>query len=99
MAETESSCRQQLGKADQVVGGGGESEEPADADGAAMARFAQIGDGLDPAERLLDAFAQSQRDRIAGMAKRPTVNSGLAWLATLPDVAVDGDVRGDATST
>src|SRR3990172_7278099 len=54
LLQADSPCRQQLGDADQVVGGGGEDEEPFDQAAAAMTGLAQAADGLDPAERFLD---------------------------------------------
>jgi len=59
---------EQLGQPDQVVGGHGEGELPVDLGQSAMARLAQPGHRFGPAERLLDALADAQADRVAGMA-------------------------------
>ena len=74
---------QEFGQADQVVGGGGEGEHPADPGDTAMAGLAQARRALDPAEHLLDALAKAQADRVAGspsptsLPQRPFVMAGV----------------------
>ena len=49
---------------------------------------------LDPAEDLLDALAAPLADAVTGMARRAPVYLGLAPLAGLGDVVLDGDMGG-----
>src|SRR6478672_7147769 len=93
---TDSSCRQQLWYPQEIVGGHGEGEEPADASGAEMAGLAQLSNGLDPAEGFLDPLADDLGDGVAGMACGSPIDGRLARLAALPDMAVDGDMGCDA---
>src|SRR5206468_12572801 len=67
---------QKLGDTYQVVGGRGEGEHPAHPGGAAMTGLAQPGDGLDPAEHLLDALANAPADGITGVSRGATVDGG-----------------------
>ena len=48
-----------------------------------------------PAEALFNTLAQALADDIAAVACSAPVDPGLAPLAGLGQVAVDGDVRGD----
>src|SRR6266851_4577295 len=91
-----SSGGQQFGNADHIVSGHRQGEHPADARHAAVAGFAQHRDRFDPAVGLLDAFAQTLREGIAGMPSGAFVDRRFARLAAFPDMAVDGDVRGNA---
>ena len=50
--------------------------------------------GLDPAEDLLDALAATLADAVTGMSRRAPVYLGLAPLAGLGDVVLDGDMGG-----
>src|SRR4249920_447807 len=79
----DSPCGQQLGDTDQVVGGGGEHEEPLDQRTPAMTRLAQAADRLHPAEGLLDAFALDHADGIAGMARGAPIDRGAAVAGVL----------------
>jgi len=78
--------RQQLRQPDQVTGGGGQGEGPADAGLAAVAGFPQSAAGLDPAERLLDALADPLADGVAGVSggapvdRRATVGDVLRHM-------------------
>lgn len=49
---TDSSCCQQLWQSDEVVGCGGEGEEPADAGEPAVTGLGEVPGGLDPAISL-----------------------------------------------
>ncbi len=63
------SCRarfEQPGQADQVVSGDGEGEGPADPLAPFEAGLTLAGDGLDPAEALLDPLADPLADTVAG---------------------------------
>src|SRR5260221_87562 len=87
MLQTDSSrCGQQFRDADEIVGGGGEDEEPFDQPAAAMTGLAQPGDGLDPAERLLDPLALDHADGIAGVARGAAVDGRAAVGIVLRDV-------------
>lgn len=79
---------EQLGRSDEIVDGGCEGEGPADLIEAAQLGSSQAGDGLDPAERLLDPFTGAQ----AGGVGVP----GGAAIDGRPSAAeVLGDVRSD----
>lgn len=54
-----SGLREELGQSDQVVGGGGQFEHPADPLDALVTGLAQGAGGLDPAEAFLDALAEA----------------------------------------
>src|SRR5918997_3784523 len=79
---------QQLGDADQVVGGSGEGEAPPDALEPSVAGLAQAARDLDPAERLLDPLADALAQGVAGMPRGSTVDGRG------PVRVVLGDVRG-----
>src|SRR3972149_4671144 len=84
---TDSSCRcEDFRDADQVVGSGGEREEPIDQRAAAMAGLAQAAHGLDPAEALLDALALDLADGVAGMARGAPIDRRAAGLGVLRPV-------------
>ena len=77
--QTDSSCRRQnLGNANEIVGGCGENKEPLDQRPTAMAGLAQTPDGLDPAERFLDPLALDCTDAIAGMTGGAAVDRRTA---------------------
>src|SRR3974390_2970588 len=85
--QTDSSRRgQQLWDANEVVGCGGEHEEPLDQAATAMPRLAQASDRLDPPERLLDQLAFDGADPIAGMAGGTRVDRRAAVGVVLRDV-------------
>src|SRR6185436_6721865 len=65
---------EQLRQSDEIVGGCGEGKSEADPGGAPEPGLALAGDRLDPAEGLLDAFADALADGITGMARRPSVD-------------------------
>jgi len=62
-----SRCRQKLRDANEILGGGGEHEEPLDQAAAAMAGLAQAADRLHPAETFFDTFALDGAEAIAAM--------------------------------
>src|SRR5919106_2876927 len=64
--------REELRQPHQIVSGGSEGEGPSDAVAAAELRLPLPGDGLDPAERLLDALADALADGIAAVPRRWT---------------------------
>ena len=74
------------------LGGGRKLEGPADPLEPSEPGLRLTGDGLDPAERLLDQLAPALALRVAGMAGGPTVDRGAAVPAGLGDVAVLGEV-------
>src|ERR1700754_4835630 len=86
--------RQQLGYSNEIVGEDGEGKyglhlgEPAHLD------LRQPAGALDPAEDLLDALADDLADGVPGMPGDPAIDGGLAGLAGLGDMAIDGDVGG-----
>ena len=84
---------QQPGQANQVVGGHGEGDLPVDLGQPSVARLAQTGDDLSPAERFLDALADAQADRVSGVAR------GAAFDRGAPAIVVPCDVRGDVDLT
>src|SRR6516162_4242949 len=85
--QTDSSRRgQQLWDANEVVGCGGEHEEPLDQAATAMPRLAQAADRLDPPERLLDQLAFDGADPIAGMAGGTRVDRRAAVGVVLRDM-------------
>src|SRR3954452_22207369 len=83
------SGRQQLGEADQVVGGRGEGETPSDTLEPTMAGLAQTTRDFDPAEGLLDALADTLAQGIAGVAGRAAIDGRGAVGRVL------GHMRGD----
>src|ERR1700757_2587286 len=87
MLQTDSSRRgQQLWDANEIVGCGGEHEEPLDQAATAMPRLAQAADRLDPPERLLDQLAFDGADPIAGMAGGTRVDRRAAVGVVLRDM-------------
>ena len=82
-------CSEQLGQADQVVGGSSEGELPADAGLAAVPGAAQQGDLLDPAEGFLDPLADPLAHGIAGMPGGPAVDRRAPAGGVLGDMRCD----------
>src|SRR5918997_6197735 len=82
---------QQLGDADQVVGGRGEGEAPPDTLEPSVAGLAQAAWNLDPAEGLLDALADTLAQGIAGVACRTAINGRGTVCGVLRHVR--GDVH------
>lgn len=77
---------------DQIVGGHREGELEGDAPGAAQLRLAQTGDGLRPAEVLLDTLADPLRDGIAGMPRGPEIDAAVSALAGLGQCIMERNV-------
>src|SRR5438552_6610251 len=77
--------------ADQVVRREPEEKHPADPRAPAMTRLTQQRDGLEPAEDLLDPFARTLAQRVAGMACRPRVDRAAAVRGVLRDVGRDAE--------
>jgi hypothetical protein len=86
---------QELGQADDVVGGHGEHEHGADFVEAAHLELRKPADRLAPAEALLDAFAQPLADRLVQARCAFGRDGGLALLAGLAHRPVDRHVRLD----
>ena len=84
---------QQLGNADQVVGGDCEGEDRLGLGASADLDLCEPGLRLDPAEHLLDPLADDLADAIAGMPRRAAVDRCPAHPPAFADRAVDGDVR------
>src|SRR3954467_7053843 len=84
---------QQLGDADQVVGGDRKGEHRLGLSASADLDLCKPGLRLDPAEHLLDALADPLADGVAGMARRAAVDRGPAHHPAFADRAVDGNVR------
>lgn len=78
---------------DEVVGGGGEGEGPADALDATVSGLSQARGLLDPAEDLLDALSNDLADGVAGMPRGAVVDRRAAPLAGLCWVVVAGGRR------
>lgn len=70
----------EISQTHQVVGRYRQGEIPVNLGHAPVAGLAQIADGLDPTEHLLDALADAQTQRIARMARGATID-GRAALA------------------
>src|SRR5579864_1206951 len=84
MVQSDSSgCCQNFGDSNEIVGDGGQHEEPLDQATAAMPRFAQTADGLDPAEQLFDALALDVADAIARMASCACIDCRAAFSVVL----------------
>ena len=81
-----SRCRQDLRNANEIVGGGGQDEEPFNQCPSAMARFAQATDGLDPAEGFLDPLPLDRADAIARVAGGAGIDRRAAVRVVLRDV-------------
>src|SRR6476646_10560370 len=62
----------------EVIGRRAEGEDPIDEAAAAMAEFTQQGDGLQPAERLLNELPPAMTEPIARVSGRPRVDGGAA---------------------
>jgi hypothetical protein len=77
------------GQADQGVGGGRKGKGPSRSLEAAQAASGWAGDGLDPAEGLLDALSCPLAHGIARMAGGPAVEGGAAAAGILRDVRRD----------
>jgi len=72
---------EQVAHSHEIVGRGCEGEHPADPRHAAMTGLAQEGDGLEPAEGFLDAFAPLLAQPVAGVAASAAVDSRSAASA------------------
>src|SRR5436305_2791774 len=89
--QTDSSrCCQHPRNAHEIVGCGGEHEEPLDQAAATMPGLAQTADRLDPAKWFFDPLALDRADAIAGMSGRARVDRRAAVGVVL------GDMRGAA---
>ena len=77
MLQTDSSCfSQDFRNANEIVGGGGQHEEPFHQLAAAVPGLAQATDRLHPAERFLDALALDRADAIARVTRGARVDRG-----------------------
>src|SRR5919204_2360963 len=74
---------EQVGEADEVVGGRDQVADQAGALDPAVAGPAQAADGLDPAEDLLDPFPCALAERVAGPAGGPPVDGAAAFGGVL----------------
>src|ERR1051326_2702350 len=63
-------CRQNFGNANEIVGGGGEDEEPFDQRPSAMAGLAQPTDRLDPVQRFCAPLHLLQAAAVTGVEGR-----------------------------
>jgi hypothetical protein len=81
-----SRCREQLGNANEVVGGRGQDEEPFHQATTAMTGLSQAADGLHPTERFFDPLALDCADTIAGMAGGTRVDGRTAIRIVLRDM-------------
>src|SRR4051794_39107951 len=75
------SGRQQLGEADQIVGGCGEGETPSDTLEPTVAGLAQTARDFDPAEGLLDALTDTLAQGIAGVKLNPVSNDRIRMIS------------------
>src|ERR1700758_4048022 len=99
--QTDSSrCCQHLRNTSEVVGCGGEHEEPLDQAAATMPGLAQTADRLDPPEWFFDPLALDRADAIAGMPgrarvdRRATVGVVLRDMRRAAALAATGDKVG-----
>src|SRR5262245_31269220 len=86
-----SGCRQNLRNANEIVGGGGQDEEPFDQRPSAMAGLAQATDRLHPAEGFFDPLTLDRADAITWMPCRAAFDRRTASGIVL------GDMRRAAT--
>ena len=82
--------RVESGYADQVVAGGGDEEPGPVALSSLVAEFSSSGDGLDPAEGLLDAFAGLLGDGVSDVAGGASIDRGAASGGVLARVCQFG---------
>src|ERR1700751_6230407 len=73
-----SPCCQHLRNTNEIVGRGGEHEEPLDQAAATMSGLAQTADRLDPPEWFFDPLALDRADAIAGMPGRARIDRRAA---------------------
>jgi len=87
MLQTDSSgCRQNFRDTNEIVGSGGQHEEPFDQATTTMAGLAQAADRLHPPERLFDPLALDCADAIAGMPGGARINRRAAIGIVLRDM-------------
>src|SRR5665647_3837115 len=87
MLQTESSrCGQNLGNADEIVGGCGKDEKPLDQIAPAVTGLAQTADGLHPTEAFFDLLALVHADGIAAVTGGAPVDRRTAAGIVLCDV-------------
>src|SRR5246500_1581698 len=85
--QTDSSrCYQHLRNTNEIVGRGGEHEEPLDQAAATMPGLAQTADRLDPPEWFFDPLALDRADTIAGMPGRARIDRRAAVGVVLRDM-------------
>ena len=84
--------RQQFWQPDQIVGGERQCEGRIDAPAPSELGLVLAGLDLDPAKNLLDPFADTLADRVARMPRRAAIDLGLAPLAGLGEVVLNGDM-------
>src|SRR6201987_1104863 len=95
-----SRCCQHLRNTNEIVGRGGEHEEPLDQAAATMPGLAQTADRLDPPEWFFDPLALDRADTIAGMPGRARIDRRAAVGVVLRDMrraaalAATGDTVG-----
>src|SRR4029077_1009735 len=77
---------QNFWNANEIVGSGGEDEEPLDQFPPAMPGLAQAADRLHPAERLFDPLSLGHANSIAGMAGRAPIDRRTAVGVILCDM-------------
>src|SRR5206468_916501 len=81
-----SRCRRNFRDANEVVGSGGQHEEPFHQATATMSRLAQASDSLHPSERLFDPLALDCADAIAGVSGRACIDRRAAIGIVLRDM-------------
>ena len=75
--QTESSRRnQELWNAHEIIGGGGQHEQPFDQCSPAMSGFTQAAHSLHPAEGLFDLLSLDRADAMTGMTCGATIDRG-----------------------
>src|SRR5512135_1813969 len=80
----------ELRQSDEIVGDGGQREDPANLVSPSMAGFAQPADGLHPAEGFLDPLTGTLADAVARVPRCPSVDGRASVRGIL------GDVRNNA---
>src|SRR4030095_11128472 len=84
--------RDELGYAQQIVGGADEVRGELRSRSSSVARAAEVGDGFDPAEDLLDPLADPLADGVAGVTSGAAVDR-----RSTARVLILGDVRRDVS--
>jgi hypothetical protein len=84
-----SNCSQEFGQSNEVVGCGCDGEHPPHSFASSVLCLPEASGGLQPAEGLLDAFANALVDRVAGVADGAPVDGRAAFGLVLRHIRRD----------